>query len=646
MKKISTFICFLSAFLSFSFAQNLVLNPGFENINVNCSGFAGAGYTNIVDWYNPDPTDTCSTPDWFSTCLNGFFPTAAPNSWLGSQSPRTGDAYGGFIAYEATSNSYREYLEGTLSSPLVQGQTYCVSFYISLADTVPFAVDKIGVYFSNTFVQFPVSHCISTVPLPVTPQLQWAGGVADDVVNWVRMDWQYVASGGEQYFVIGNFFNNAATTIQNTGASGFTTPFAYYFVDDVSVTPGICCDAGILSAGSFCTGGTPASLVANTSGGTWSGTGITNPSSGTFDPVVAGQGSHIITYTLPCGAFDTISIQVNNCMEACIDTSGSISVNGGTGPYTWQSQTITQDCSGCLIGCTFPPGCAVNVVGWQNFATGNSITPPAAYPVQVVDNNGQNLVINSISGLPACPSGCQMTANVVSTDILCFGDKTGTAIATAGNGTPPYAYSWNTGQINDSIINLNVGTYTCYILDASGCTTIVSTTVNQPPSIGLSGSSTPNTGGGNGTATVIASGGTPPFTYTWNTNPPQYTSTATGLIAGSYTCIITDANGCFRPFTISVTEALDVEESVAGIQHMSISPNPSNGTFSVKITLINPSELTLSVYDITGKLISENQKQVVYDYTHTFRLNEISNGFYTLKIKTRSGEIIRKILIQ
>ncbi len=646
MKKIVIFICFLIAFLPYFFAQNLVLNPGFENINVTCSGFAGAGYTNIVDWDNPDPTDTCSTPDWFSTCLSGFFPTAAPNSWLGSQSPRTGDAYGGFIAYDATANAYREYVEGRLASPLVQGQTYCVSFYISLADTVPYAVDKIGVYFSNTFVQFPVSHCVSMVPLPFTPQLQWAGGVVDDVVNWVRMDWQYVASGGEQYFVIGNFFNNAGTTVQNTGSSGFTTPFAYYFIDDVSVTAGICCDAGILSAGSFCADGAATNLSANTIGGTWSGAGITNAANGTFDPVIAGLGNHIITYALPCGASDTIQVQVNNCMEACMDSSGNISVNGGAGPYTWQEQILTQDCSGCLIGCTFPPGCAVNVTTWQNFATGNSIVPPTAYPIQVVDNNGQNLVIQGVSGLPACPSGCQMTASVVSTDILCFGDKTGTAIATAGNGTPPYAYSWNNGLLNDSINDLNAGTYTCYILDATGCTTVVTTTVNQPPTIGLTGSSTPNTGGGNGTATVIASGGAPPFTYTWQTNPPQYTATATGLIAGTYTCIIADANGCFRPITITVTETSDIMESIAGIQDLTISPNPSNGTFSVKLTLARPSELSLGLYDMTGKRIADDQKSVVSDYTNTFVLRNLSSGFYNLKIKTERGEVIRKIVIQ
>ncbi len=48
----------------------------------------------------------------------------------------------------------------------------------------------------------------------------------------------------------------------------------------------------------------------------------------------------------------------------------------------------------------------------------------------------------------------------------------------------------------------------------------------------------------NGTATVTASGGTPPYSYLWSTNPVQTTQTATGLGAGSYTVTVSDSNGC------------------------------------------------------------------------------------------------------
>jgi PKD repeat protein len=47
-----------------------------------------------------------------------------------------------------------------------------------------------------------------------------------------------------------------------------------------------------------------------------------------------------------------------------------------------------------------------------------------------------------------------------------------------------------------------------------------------------------------GAATAVPSNGTPPYTYNWQTVPPQTNSTVTGLAPGSYTCCVTDANGC------------------------------------------------------------------------------------------------------
>lgn len=723
MKK-QTLLLFLAlSFGSFLFAQNLVLNPSFENINVTCSGFSGAGYTNVIDWDNPDPTDTCSTPDWFSTCLSSFFPTAAPNSWLGRQTPRTGAAYAGFISYDATTNAYREYVEGKLSSPLVAGQSYCVSFYVSLADTVPYAVDRLGVYFSNSFVQFPVSHCISHVPLPFTPQLEWTGGFLSDTANWVRVQWQYTATGGEQYFTIGNFHTNATTNVMNTGASGFFNPFAYYFIDDVNVSSGVCCDAGILPHAAFCTNGTPDNLMANTLGGTWSGTGITNATLGTFDPVSAGLGTHIVTYTLGCGASDTISLVVNNCMQVCLDANGSMNVSGGTAPYTWQQSVTTQNCSACLIGCTFPPGCAVNTTTWQTFASGASVTVPTSttYPIHIVDNGGQILEVNNAAGVPACTVNCNTIANVsnvssascgnsngsvtvtasngtapytyswnngqmgatatnlaagnyicyitdatncqisqtvtiapgatltataVMTSLVCNGDKSGAIKVTILNGTSPYAYSWYSGQVTDSISNLQVGTYTCLVSDGAGCSATVSATVTQPPLIVLTGSTTGNTGGNNGTATITATGGLTPYTYTWQTVPPQNTATITGLAAGTYTCVVHDANGCTKQLTVVITETNAISPAMAGIETLALSPNPSDGAFALSIRLLNVDRLKIGLFDVAGRAIMSEERENVLEYHQDFMLSSLSKGIYFLKVQTSKGEIVRKVVIE
>jgi len=171
----------------------------------------------------------------------------------------------------------------------------------------------------------------------------------------------------------------------------------------------ICCDANICPQDTLCATDPSVNLVTTTGGGTFSGTGITDVNAGTFDPNVSGAGTFTITYTLTCGT-DEIEVVVDPCVNltACAETNGDITVTSGTGPYTWDEEVTTQDCSGCIVGCNFPPGCAVNVTSWQNFGTGTTVTPPS-YPIQVTDALGSNLVITDINNLPACSSSCDPT---------------------------------------------------------------------------------------------------------------------------------------------------------------------------------------------------------------------------------------------
>ena len=61
-------------------------------------------------------------------------------------------------------------------------------------------------------------------------------------------------------------------------------------------------------------------------------------------------------------------------------------------------------------------------------------------------------------------------------------------------------------------------------------------------------------GGTNGSVTATpGSTGVPPFTYSWNTVPTQTTQTATNLGAGSYTCTVTDVNGCTSTCNVVIT---------------------------------------------------------------------------------------------
>ena len=132
----------------------------------------------------------------------------------------------------------------------------------------------------------------------------------------------------------------------------------------------------------------------------------------------------------------------------------------------------------------------------------------------------------------------------------------------AVDGTLTYNYLWSDGQSGTVASNLLPGTYTCTVTDANGCSfttapatvnaaapLLVSTTAQAPScnstTIGIAN---------DGTATATVSGGTGAYFYSWNDNFSQTTATASNLITGTYTCTVTDANGCVMPSTVTVPE--------------------------------------------------------------------------------------------
>jgi len=139
-----------------------------------------------------------------------------------------------------------------------------------------------------------------------------------------------------------------------------------------------------------------------------------------------------------------------------------------------------------------------------------------------------------------------LSVSAASTNVLCFGQCTGTATATP-NGTPPYTYSWNTVpvQTTQTAVGLCAGTYTVTVTDAAMLTATAVVTITQPTTALTSNVTATGTicGNNNGTATVVAGGGTPTYTYLWNPSVGTGT-TANAMAPGTYTIIVTDANGC------------------------------------------------------------------------------------------------------
>jgi gliding motility-associated-like protein len=575
--------------------QNLVVNPSFEITATNCGAFGGEGFfTDLAgSWDNANnntPGDSCSSPDLFSAC--NLFVTTMPGGVLGFQYSHTGTRHAGFITHEPLSQ-YREYIQGRTSSPLMAGQTYCVSMYVSRADATPYATNNIGVRFTNT--QYLRNACPGTsnslINLP--PQLN-TPCVITDTITWVRLQWDYVAAGGEQYFVIGNFFNNAATTIQTPGTA-LLNPYGYYFIDDVSIVPSTCCYADLDGPTTYCISDPVATLSAlggvgsfcsNAVSGTWSGPGIVDPIAGAFDPSVAGVGNHTITFTMSCGYTGSIQLTVGPCagLTVCSDgVGGTWTVSNGVGPYTWQNEITVEDCSACLALCIVPPGCAVNVTQWNTFATGTSIPAPSTFPIQVIDGSGTIFVISSANGVQPCAACPTITVSIVDQeDPNCTGSNTGSATVLGTGGTAPYTYSWSPGALSGATqTTLAAGVYTVTATDASNCTGTVQVTIGQaPPSVTVSIVSTTDAScaGNDGTATAEALGGTAPVSYSWAPSG-GIAATATGLAAGTYTVTATDADGCTAQATATIASS-----GGPTISAVDVSPtgcNPPSGTITI-----------------------------------------------------------------
>ena len=138
-------------------AQNLVINPSFE---VHAGVPTTLSQLNLaVGWDSP----TGASPDYYLAGAPSL--VDVPANSLGNQSAHSGQAYAGIHARPV--NDYREYVEAPLISPLVAGQTYQVSFYLSLVDQSRWAVDRFGAYLSVG----PVGPIANALPLPLTPQI-------------------------------------------------------------------------------------------------------------------------------------------------------------------------------------------------------------------------------------------------------------------------------------------------------------------------------------------------------------------------------------------------------------------------------------------------------------------------------------------
>jgi hypothetical protein len=118
-------------------------------------------------------------------------------------------------------------------------------------------------------------------------------------------------------------------------------------------------------------------------------------------------------------------------------------------------------------------------------------------------------------------SGPGLIATAAGTNALCNGSATGSITVTQPTiGTPPYRYSLDsvTWQSSNTFNNLPAGTYTVYVQSSQICPGKTTVTITEPASLGVVSNNMNGTcnGGTDGSITVNANGGTPPYQYSIN----------------------------------------------------------------------------------------------------------------------------------
>ena len=212
-------------------AQNLVPNPSFEEYTVCPNNY----YMLPNDWY------TCSgDPDYFNACDSiGNIDFSVPQNSFGYQHAFDGKAYCGFYSLSFTATPpYKEYIGCHLLTPLIIGQKYFISFYISYVEGagIKMATNNIGLLFSTiSYQDYQPYDTIWGIPTNNFAHVLDTNIITDSQ-NWSIIRGSIIADSAYQYILIGNFFDIAHTDTLLYNNPIWLQQHAYYFLDKVCVS--------------------------------------------------------------------------------------------------------------------------------------------------------------------------------------------------------------------------------------------------------------------------------------------------------------------------------------------------------------------------------------------------------------------------
>ena len=282
---------------------------------------------------------------------------------------------------------------------------------------------------------------------------------------------------------------------------------------------------------SLATGGTPPYSY-KWMPGNISGQKISNIPAGTYTVTVTDFKGCTLSSSITVDQPTSLSFTKGSKNAICDLPNGKayITVTGGTIPYTyeWPALNVVKDTASDLY-----EGVYTVIVKDKNQCI-------ASTTINVVKETAPIINVSSTS------------------NVLCHGGSTGSATAVLSGGKAPFSYQWlPSGGTNPTATNLTAGSYTITVTDANGCTASDTTApeITEPPELTLSTTVIPVKcyGEKNGSATVLATGGMPGYTYNWI--PGSFSgSTISHIGTGTYTVEVTDTKDCKQSASVVISQ--------------------------------------------------------------------------------------------
>lgn len=569
------------------------------------------------------PTVPHQVPSPWLACYGS--PDTQPGNWGFTQPASQGNSYVSFLHSGQSPNGYKEGMTQLLNPCLQGGTTYTIT--VDLAHSPVYNTAGPGTCPSSFAMYGGNSACAISETLLVSGPITHT--------NWVTYTFTFTPTQNFCYISFAPYFTGSCTGYINIMIDNFTCiqPALVNATSTPESCPGSCNGTATANV----TQGVPPYTYSWTPGGQTTAT-ISNLCQGSYTVTVTDNAGQQASSTTTVGGPQAFSTNVTGSNVSCFgqnNGTANIVAMGGTSPYTYSwspsglnvfnpaglsagTHVVTvTDAAGCTttdsISLTEPPALVGNIASSTPAlcfgsnsgtitGTASGGTPPYTY-TWTPGGNGQtlfNAYANQIYTLNVTDAmGClvqvphqvtqptQLVGSIVNPiQPSCFGNNNGSLTSNVSGGTPPYSYYWSpSGQTTAQATNLGAGNHSLLITDANGCMVNVSFPLGQPSLLSAGIPSFSNLScfnSGDGSASAMVGGGTPPYSYLWSPSGSTV-SNPNNLSAGTHTLTVTDSRGCTATANRTLTQPPAIVPVLQQMQPVSCFGG-NNGSLSVQVS--------------------------------------------------------------